>query len=600
MPANRMETKLLIVFLFLILLPIGVISYVASNRYSDTIEANTVTYASQLSDRMMSKLDDYMQDMKKISIIPSYLDEIKEGMKLSNDLYRPAEAGRQLSNTELQSRSLEIQRKISNSVHFLNNIKSGTNSFYMFDKYGHVYYETKNQRIRSDLSSVYPEWRDKAYKAHGTPVLVSTQEVSHSPNSKRYVFTVVRELIDPATYDDLGMIALDANISVIENIVQDLDKATKGKTIIIDNDGAVIYDSEQKYLTQSWSRTDLLQQTVNAQGSIHTTQDGQRVLMIYKQSTETGWRVMISIPEKHLMADAVRTRNYTILAAVVTMSFALLISLVLVFALTRPLRALVRMMKEVQTGNMNVVFPVVRRDEVGLVGSAFNRMIDRVKTLISDIVEMEKRKKEAELQSLQLQINPHFIYNTLESIRMTAVLNDDNEVGDMTSLLGKLLRYSIHAGMETVPLEQEWDHLKKYVQLLNYRYGDRFRLQLPADANIPMSVMKLLFQPIVENAVYHGFDETKPNMTIRIDHRIEGADHLFAVSDDGVGMDEDRLARLRASLREPPAEWDGRGIGLRNVHERLKLRYGEAYGIVIDSRLGAGTTVTVRIPVQMT
>ncbi|MBP1973845.1 cache domain-containing sensor histidine kinase [Cohnella thailandensis] len=598
-PASRMETKLAIVFLFLIILPIGLISYISSIRYSDTIEKNTVTYATQLTDRMMSKLDDYMLDMKKISILPSYLAELKDGLKMSNNLY-DGKMNRNEDLTDLspeeQTRTIEIQRKIGSNVNLLNNIKSGTNSFYMFDRYGHVYYETKNQRIRADLSTVYAEWSEKAYAAHGTPVLLSTQEVANSPNAKRYVFTVVRELIDPASYARLGVIALDANISVIENIVKDLDTATKGQTMIIDNDGKVIYDSEKKYLTQNWTRNDLMELTNNSHGSFHSDMDGEPSLTIYKQSSETGWRVLMTIPQEQLMEDATLTRNFTIISASVIMIFALLISLVLVFALTRPMRSLVKLMKEVQTGNMDVVFPVVRRDEMGLVGSAFNRMIDRVKTLISDIVVMEKRKKEAELQSLQTQINPHFIYNTLESIRMTAVLNDDNEVGEMTRLLGKLLRYSIHAGTETVPLEQEWDHLRMYVQLLNYRYGNRFKLELPEDSEIRMNVMKLLFQPIVENAVYHGMDEDKTGMTIKIEHQLEGTDHLFRVMDDGVGMDEDKLSQLRAGLREELAEWDGHGIGLRNVNERLKLRYGEPYGIGIESEPGVGTTVIVRIP----
>jgi two-component system sensor histidine kinase YesM len=225
-------------------------------------------------------------------------------------------------------------------------------------------------------------------------------------------------------------------------------------------------------------------------------------------------------------------------------------------------------------------------------------MIVRVKSLVDDVYLAGQRKKEAELEALQNQINPHFIYNTLESIRMTAVINDDVEVSDMTQLLGKLLRYGMGTGTETVPLAMELEHLNMYMQLLNYRYGNRFVLEIVNVTDSELPVMKLLFQPIVENAVYHGMDESKPSMNIRLAYEQSGTDHLFTITDDGVGMSEANLVRLRRRLNEPKEEHEnnGRGIGLRNVHERLKLLFGEGYGISIESMEGAGTAVSVRMP----
>ncbi|MFD0670782.1 sensor histidine kinase [Cohnella sp. GCM10027633] len=607
-PLNRMEGKLFIVFLFLIILPIGVLSYISAERYSDSIERNTVTYVSEISDKMIDKLDDYMEDMKKISIIPSYLDEIKEGLRISNRYYEtmPMHANDPetletdtkggLSNEELQ-----LLRRVEGSIYFLNNIKSaGSNSVYLFDRYGHYYFTTKSEGIRTDLKSVYDDWRSLAYAQHGTPVLVSTQEVSGRSGS-RYVFTVVREIID-TNFESLGMIAVDANIDVIEDIVKDLDNATGGTTLIVDNAGRVVFDSEKKYLAQNLQSSDLLEQASGAGGSFHTNIEGESVLSIYRESQHTGWKIFVAIPQDNLMWDAIRIRNVTVASAFAIIGFALVISLILTFALTKPLRSLVRLMKTVQTGNLEVTFPVRGRDEIGVVGSAFNRMVTRVRSLIDDVYKAGQRKNEAELEALQNQINPHFIYNTLESIRMTAVINDDTEVSDMTQLLGKLLRYGIGSGTETVPLSKELEHLEIYLQLLNYRYGsNRFALSLEADRmDMQSPVMKLLFQPIVENAVYHGMDESKPNMTIRLRCEEAGPDRLYTISDDGVGMDEATLRRLRAALDDPERKTSegGRGIGMRNVHERLKLRFGENYGITVESAPGVGTDVTVRIPIE--
>lgn len=600
-PSTRMEAKLLIVFVLLILVPIALLTLLSAQRYTQTIERNTVSYASELTDKMIGKLDDYTVDMKKISIIPSYLDEIQAGLKQSNDYYaKELEAKGTLTDTAAEDDTvkLKIQRKIESSIYFMNNIKEGTSNIYLFDRYGNPYYVIKSGGVRSNLSDYYGNWQQIADEAHGKPVLVSTQEVT-TVNRKQYVFTVVREIIDKS-YNPIGLIAVDANISVITNIVRDLDATTHGTTLILDEQKNVIYDSEQKYLLQNLSDNELLKQVTGKEGSFHIGEKAHSQLVIYRKSEVSGWLMLISIPEKQLKSEALRTRNYTTAAAISTMCLALVISLITIFALTKPLRSLVKLMKQVQSGKLDVMFPIKRRDEVGMVGNAFNRMMARIVSLIDDIYRIEQRKKQIELESLQRQINPHFIYNTLESIRMTAVINDDPEVGQMVQLLGQQLRYSIHAGSETVQAKQEWEHLRMYMQLLSYRYGTRYSLKLPEDPAIgKIEVMKLLFQPIVENAINHAYDEQTGDLVISIGYRQAGGDQYFIVKDEGSGMDEKALQRLRSMLdAEQMPEWEGRGIGLRNVNERLKLRYGPAYGITVDSVSGEGTTVSIKLPIQ--
>ncbi|GMK43162.1 hypothetical protein PghCCS26_02890 [Paenibacillus glycanilyticus] len=600
-PSTRMEAKLLIVFVLLILVPIALLTLLSAQRYTQTIERNTVSYASELTDKMIGKLDDYTVDMKKISIIPSYLDEIQAGLKQSNDYYaKELEVKGTLTDRAPADDTvkLKIQRKIESSIYFMNNIKEGTSNIYLFDRYGNPYYVIKSGGVRSNLSDYYGNWQQIADEAHGKPVLVSTQEVT-TVNRKQYVFTVVREIIDKS-YNPIGLIAVDANISVITNIVRDLDATTHGTTLILDEQKNVIYDSEQKYLLQNLSDNELLKQVTGKEGSFHIGDKDHSQLVIYRKSEVSGWLMLISIPEKQLKSEALRTRNYTTAAAISTMCLALVISLITIFALTKPLRSLVKLMKQVQSGKLDVMFPIKRRDEVGMVGNAFNRMMARIVSLIDDIYRIEQRKKQIELESLQRQINPHFIYNTLESIRMTAVINDDPEVGQMVQLLGQQLRYSIHAGSETVQAEQEWEHLRMYMQLLSYRYGTRYSLKLPEDPAVgKIEVMKLLFQPIVENAINHAYDEQTGDLVISIGYRQAGGDQYFIVKDEGSGMDQIALQRLRSMLdAEQMPVWEGRGIGLRNVNERLKLRYGAAYGITVDSVPGEGTTVSIKLPIQ--
>ncbi|MGN7456734.1 cache domain-containing sensor histidine kinase [Paenibacillus pasadenensis] len=598
---HRLETRLLLVYFLLVLLPIAVITYVSASHNFATIEQNTVTYASQVSDRMLNSLDDYIHDMKQIAIIPAYLDEIQSGLERSNQFYatRASEGGGADPWLEAGLK-LSIQREVESSIYFMNNLKKGSSNVYLFDRQGNPYTAVKSGGVRSDLKEVYERWRQLAEPKNGTPVLVSTQAVTSSANSsKQYVFTVVRDIIT-TSFRSVGLIAVDANISVIEDMVRDLDEATRGTTIIADEGGTVIYDSEKRYLAENLGSAPLLAEARGSAGSYRTSVDGEEQLVIYRQSPDTGWKLLITIPQRHLVEDAVRNRNFSLIAAGVAMAAAMALTVVLILALTKPLRSLVSLMKQVQGGNFEVSFPVRRRDEAGMAGQAFNRMIARTRELIDNIYRIEQRKTEVQLENLQRQINPHFIYNTLESIRMTAVLSDADEVGRMVQLLGEQLRYSLHAGSAAVPAQREWEHLEQYVELMNYRYGgERFRLTLSAEARAAdASVMKLIFQPIVENAVLHGYDDSRERLTIEIDSWIEGMDRVVRIRDDGRGMQPEVLARVRAELASAaaPLDEESGGIGLRNVQERLQLRYGPGYGLQLASEPGAGTTVTMRIP----
>ncbi len=263
---------------------------------------------------------------------------------------------------------------------------------------------------------------------------------------------------------------------------------------------------------------------------------------------------------------------------------------------------MMRLMKNVQEGDFNVQFQVKYRDEVGQLGNQFNRMIVRIDHLIQDIYVMETKKKEAELHALQSQINPHFMYNTLESIRMAAELNDDQIAADMIAILGKLLRYSISDLHEEVTLENEILHMRNYVEMLNYRYPNRFRLETEISDDLrTYPIIKLVLQPIVENAIYHGMDDNKPSMRIEMRSERTSQGLWLRITDDGLGMDEETLDRLNRSLagaEEAAVKRKTGGIGLKNVNERIRLHYGSAYGLKVTSEKGRGTEVILQLPLE--
>lgn len=602
----RMERKLLLVFLLLITLPLTFIGAVSYRNYADSIERNTIAYSSTLLGNMMDSLDDYIDDMSRISSVPAYTDDIKKNLIKSNKYHEQRLAsgsgGSLPTDFDLL---LTIQRGIEGNISFINNIKRGANSVYIFDQYGNGYYTTKSGGIRLNVKESYQTWMEKARNSSGEALLISTQKYTSNLNSTRYAFTVVRKILD-TTLNDIGLIAVDANINVIEDQIGKLDKVTHGKSFIYDALGNVIYDSDKKLLATNISDLPMVHKAVGREGSFYMTEGGVRHLYIFTTSPNTKWTAVTSIPVNELTRNTTVIRNVTWILTFLTIGIALLISIFFSYALTKPLRTMMRLMRRVQDGDFSVKFQVRRRDEIGQLGNQFNRMIVRIDDLIQDIYGMETKKKEAELHALQSQINPHFMYNTLESIRMAAELNDDTDAADMLAILGKLLRYSISDLNEKVTLDSEINHVRYYVELLNYRYPGRFELTIDVpEALRDFALLKLVLQPIVENAIYHGMDDNKPMMIITVSAWTTEQGVYIRLTDNGIGMDEETLGQLAGSMNglrqaEPTnyAPFKRSGMGLRNVNERIKLHDGANFGLSVTSETGIGTQVTLHLPAQ--
>ncbi|EFM09939.1 integral membrane sensor signal transduction histidine kinase [Paenibacillus curdlanolyticus YK9] len=596
-----MERKLLIVFLGVISLPLTFIGYLSYSNYTHSIERTTVSYSTNLQEAMMERIDDYIEDMMRISSIPAYQAEIKHNLIRSNQYYGQRMKANSTSVTDSVpedfNQLLSIQRGIQSSVKFINNIKRGANVVYIFDEFGNGYFSTESGAVRLDLEKSYRQWKAQAEQSGGEALLFGTETYTSNLNSVRSAFTVVRKILDEASLQPIGLIAVDADIRVIEDQIIDLDKLTHGKSFIIDKQGGVIYDSDKSQLSKRID-TPIIRQASGKSGSFYQTVDGQKQLVIYTTSPDTDWKLFILIPERELNKDSIRIRNATLAATFVTIGVALLISILLSFALTKPLRKMMRLMRTVQEGNFKVQFPVKHRDEIGQLGHQFNRMIVRIDQLIQDIYEMETKKNEAEMHALQNQINPHFMYNTLETIRMVAELNDDDAAADMLSVFGKLLRYSIGDVREKTTVKAELEHVRNYIEMLNYRYPNRFDLQMHADpAFHNVLTLKLLLQPIVENAIYHGLDDRKARMRIAIIVEHTERFLLIRVVDNGLGMTAETRERLNRSFSGMEVNGEKRGgIGLKNVCERIKLHYGHSYGMEALEGLDGGTEIVLRLP----
>jgi two-component system sensor histidine kinase YesM len=256
-------------------------------------------------------------------------------------------------------------------------------------------------------------------------------------------------------------------------------------------------------------------------------------------------------------------------------------------------------MTKVESGDFDTQVQVRTPDEIGMLARGFNKMTVRLKSYIDEVYVAQIKQKQAELTALKSQIRPHYLYNTLEVIRMSAVANDDDDVADMILALSRQLKYVLDYGEETVSLQDEKANIEQYFKLMELRYGEH-RLGMNIRINgelLGCSVPKLSIQPLVENAIYHGIMPKTSKGTIRLTANAEQDMLIITVDDDGIGMDEDKLELLRARLQGATLQESGNGgIGIKNVHDRITALYGPDYGVHINSTPNIGTSIRLHLP----
>ncbi|MBZ4671523.1 MAG: two-component system, sensor histidine kinase YesM [Clostridiales bacterium] len=265
-------------------------------------------------------------------------------------------------------------------------------------------------------------------------------------------------------------------------------------------------------------------------------------------------------------------------------------------SIARPVRRLYEATKKVSAGDFSIRVPKGGTYELSGLAESFNQMTERIGMLVEDIKTEKENKRLAELRLLQAQINPHFLYNTLDAISWLAEGGQNEKVVEMIGSLSRFFRLSLSEGRDFITVREEEAHVRSYLEIQKARYQDILEYEIDIDRSLhEYSCLKLLLQPLAENALYHGIKEKRGKGLIRISGRFENGDIIFCVSDNGAGIPEKELERISCGLQKGSLE-RGKGFGLSNVDERIKLNYGENYGIRLESVLGEGTSVFVKIP----
>lgn len=318
-------------------------------------------------------------------------------------------------------------------------------------------------------------------------------------------------------------------------------------------------------------------------------------IILCEQSNTTGWTVWLYQPVG-LAGEAMRPIGVMAGVTILICIFAAVLAYFITSGMVSSrIERLTHFMQEVQEGSMDMQMESDDRDEIGMLYRGFGSMMKRIRTLINEVYLSKITQKEAELKALQAQINPHFLYNTLDSIIWMAETNDSNIVA-MTEALAKLFRISLNKGNEEISLERELEHVKNYLIIQSMRYADKFTYEISAEPGVERCrTIKLILQPIVENCIYHGIKKKRGTgkITIRAYRREQNL--IIEVSDDGCGMPEEICRKILSDEIESE-NISGSGIGVKNVNERIQLRFGKKYGLSYSSEEGVGTTVTYVLP----
>ncbi|WP_068782997.1 sensor histidine kinase [Paenibacillus phocaensis] len=366
------------------------------------------------------------------------------------------------------------------------------------------------------------------------------------------------------------------------------EEELKGSILVLSADGSVLFDSSGIYYGRTYPYTE----QINSMYDTGVLGDG--LIATKLTQSQAGFTVLSTVPKEELAKTYHGLRNTILTISLICILFAILIPALFISNFAKRTNGIIRFTRRVKNGDLAARIADVREDELGQISKSFNDMLDELNLYIDRVYKAEIKQQQTELVALQARINPHFLYNTLEAIRMRAISQGAKDVGEMIYSLSVLFKSMVQQ-KKNYTLKDELEACRLYLELFRIRYRDRFTYEIQADPAIyGKALVRLSLQPIVENYIVHGIQTDHNDNRITIEVREDGDRLVAVVNDNGKGIEPDRLAEIRRELERE--EETGQMFGLRSVHTRLRLLYGPAYGIEIDSAPGVGTTITVCYP----
>lgn len=395
----------------------------------------------------------------------------------------------------------------------------------------------------------------------------------------------------------LGVLLVDMNYSSIEQLFDKVNTTDSTRYIyLMDRNGEIIYHPKQQLIYSGLFQENNMALTKYEDGSHQETFQGERRLTTIKTVSYTGWKIVCVSPLNNFQFDISETRYFMIILIAFTMLMLISINQIVSRRIAKPLQKLNESVKEWESGNMEADIYVGGSYEVEHLGKTLRATREQINHLMQEILVEQEEKRKSELDALQSQINPHFLYNTLDSIVWMIEGERYDEAVFMITQLASLFRISLSRGKTIISIEDEITHVKNYMNIQRIRYKNKFTVDYEIDEEIlPYCTVKLVLQPLLENAIYYGVESMGEDGEILVKGYRSGDSIYIEITDNGLGMPDEMVEQLLTE--DNRIRTKGSGVGVINVHKRIRLRFGEPYGLEIRSVLDEGTTVRVHLPV---
>lgn len=584
---GKMIFSISVIMVTTISILIAIIAVFYTNKY----EANDANTSNMSISNMINSITNYYDELLMLTNQVVY----------NNDLLEYIRTGTYINESDFGEKGLMQAIRIGNDV-FGNSFDSRTNAVViMLLKQSNVLL-FKSPYALKNIGDDYTEqaWYTKAIEAQGEAVFTG---LLNSPGFVEYnqpAFAISR-MITTTKSDDYGVLLIEANLLTIRNICDSIHLSNNGFVNIADASGNLIYTPANGTPADVIDKNSsvfnnlMLEFSKQPSGKFKTVANGEEYQIVFNHIPVSGWTIYTVTPTSIITKDIKNITWTVVFAGIISVLVMIVVTYNFISYFIGPLFLLKKSMDSADTGNLDARVDVTTKDEIGLVSLSYNRMLIRIKNLMEEIIDEQKEIRKLELKSLQSQINPHFLYNTLSTIIWMAETKSD-QIVPTTEALSKFFRISLSKGKDVITVEQELEHVQNYLLIESKRFTNKFTFEISASPNVKNYLtLKIILQPIVENAIYHGIVGKVDAGYIKVSATEADDNVVFIVSDNGVGMDKEKSTAI---LNNTYVESSGKGSGvaIKNVNERIKLFFGKEYGISIESEPMNGTKVYITIP----
>ncbi|GMQ60104.1 sensor histidine kinase [Vallitalea sediminicola] len=582
----KISFKLIVFSIVISTIPLFFISIVFDNKIQKY-------YSEKLNESYEQVVSQYVSNLNyKIELYQTFLNNISSNQNINDLLLH--------KNNYTNSEVYDVGKRISNEVGLLigtKNIEELRNIM--------VYFYDEELPIYSSKFTNVEKVKDEDWYIEIHNDIKKGYLFYNINNYYENVLSLYKQIIgvNNANYGQkLGFTKLDINTDDFFRIKNSFNDETEKNIYVIDENETVVWGSKDKNLSIIGLKNNY-EVVENEIGNKYIELAGEKKLLFYKTINKYGWKVIFLFDNNIIGKYIVETRKA--IATYLIILIFVMTSLIIIFSkkFSGRIGLIIKKMEKVENGDLNITNKIEGNDEISILDMHFNEMVYRLEEQINNNYVQKLERREAELNALQFQINPHFLYNTLESINSLAAINECYEICEISHKLGEMFRYSVNKdSSEYVSLDNEIKHIKNYIYIQRIRFKDSFEVFYNIDNYTKqLKILKFILQPIVENAIIHGFRNKKGNSCLEISAYIENNKLYIKVIDDGNGMSKDQIQRLNSYINEREDAINcgyKKSIGVKNVNKRIQLSCGNEYGLNIESKQNFGTQVIITLPIN--